>query len=314
MNLLHLKYAVEIAKTLSISQAAKNLFMAQPNLSRAIKELEEKLGITIFERTPKGIKVTPDGEEFIKYSKKILRQIDDIEHMFDGDRRNKQHFSISVPRASYICNAFTEFSKKISRDSQIELFYKETNSSRAINNILKSDYNLGIIRYAQNYDKYFAQMMTEKGIAFETITQFRYVLLMSKESPLSSIENITFNDLTNLVEIAHADPYVPSLSLAAVRKEELPDNIDKRIFVYERASQFELLKKNPDTFMWVSPSSDDFVKSFNLIQRDCPENTKIYKDVLIYRNDYKLSELDNMFMRELSTSKHKEFHDISLKI
>lgn len=308
MNLLHLKYAVEIANTLSISQAAKNLYMAQPNLSRAVKDLEEKLGITIFDRTTKGITVTPKGEEFIQYARKILLQIDDIEHLFDDDSKNKQHFSISVPRASYICNAFTEFSKKISRDNQIELFYKETNSSRAINNILRADYNLGIIRYAENFDKYFTEMMTEKGLAFETVTEFRYVLLMSKQSPLASIETIGFDDLTHLVEIAHADPYVPSLPLSAVRKEELPDNIDKRIFVFERASQFELLSKNPDTFMWVSPSSDEFVKSFNLIQRDCPENTKIYKDVLIYRKDYKLSQLDNMFMQELAASRHKEFH------
>lgn len=308
MNLLHLKYAVEIANTLSISQAAKNLYMAQPNLSRAIKDLEEKLGITIFDRTTKGITVTPKGEEFIQYARKILLQIDDIEHLFDDESKNKQHFSISVPRASYICNAFTEFSKKISRNNQIELFYKETNSSRAINNILRADYNLGIIRYAQNFDKYFTEMMTEKGLAFETVTEFRYVLLMSKQSPLTSLETIGFDDLTHLVEIAHADPYVPSLPLSAVRKEELPDNIDKRIFVFERASQFELLSKNPDTFMWVSPSSDEFVKSFNLIQRDCPENTKIYKDVLIYRKDYKLSQLDNMFMQELAASRHKEFH------
>jgi len=115
MNLLHLKYAVEIANTLSISQAAKNLFMAQPNLSRAIKELEEKIGITIFDRTTKGITVTPKGEEFIQYARKILLQIDDIEHLFDDDSKNKQHVAISVPRASYICNAFTEFSRKISR-------------------------------------------------------------------------------------------------------------------------------------------------------------------------------------------------------
>ena len=62
MNILHLKYAVEVAKTKSISKAAENLYMGQPNLSRAIKELEESLGIIIFERNTKGITVTPDGE------------------------------------------------------------------------------------------------------------------------------------------------------------------------------------------------------------------------------------------------------------
>ena len=68
MNIVHLKYAVEIARTKSISKAAENLYMAQPNLSRAVKELEEALGITIFKRTSKGITVTPEGEEFLRYN------------------------------------------------------------------------------------------------------------------------------------------------------------------------------------------------------------------------------------------------------
>ena len=66
MNLLHLKYAVEVSKTKSISKAAENLFMGQPNLSRAIRELEESLGIVIFERSTKGNSVTEAGAEFLQ--------------------------------------------------------------------------------------------------------------------------------------------------------------------------------------------------------------------------------------------------------
>ena len=72
MNVLHMKYAVEIANAGSINKASEQLFIAQPNLSRAIKELESDLGITIFERSSKGIKTTPEGEEFIGYAKTIL--------------------------------------------------------------------------------------------------------------------------------------------------------------------------------------------------------------------------------------------------
>ena len=106
MNILHLKYAVEISRTKSISQAAENLYMGQPNLSRAIKELEENLGITIFERTPKGISVTPDGEEFLQYAKRIIKQVEDVEAMYKNGREKKQKFSVCVPRASYISYAF----------------------------------------------------------------------------------------------------------------------------------------------------------------------------------------------------------------
>ena len=75
-NILHLKYALEIAKTHSISKAAENLYMGQPNLSRAIKELEDSIGAVIFERSAKGIIVTEDGEKFLQYARRILAQVD----------------------------------------------------------------------------------------------------------------------------------------------------------------------------------------------------------------------------------------------
>ena len=131
MNILHLKYAVEIEKTRSISKAAENLFMAQPNLSRAVKELEESIGITIFNRTSKGITVTDDGEEFLRYARKIISQVDEVEAIYAKNRQVKQKFSVCVPRASYIANGFAEFSKKISTSMPAEIFYRETNSSKA---------------------------------------------------------------------------------------------------------------------------------------------------------------------------------------
>lgn len=82
MNILHLKYAVEVAKAGSLSKAAEALYMNQPNLSRAIKELEASLGITIFGRSAKGVYVTPEGEEFLGYARKILSQIDEVEAIY----------------------------------------------------------------------------------------------------------------------------------------------------------------------------------------------------------------------------------------
>ena len=80
MNILHLKYALEIDKYKSINKAAEMLFMSQPNLSRALKELEDDLGISIFKRTSKGMDTTMQGEEFLSYAKKILAQIDEVEN------------------------------------------------------------------------------------------------------------------------------------------------------------------------------------------------------------------------------------------
>lgn len=304
MNLLHMKHALEVAKAGSLSKASEVLLIAAPNISRSIKELEADLGITIFDRTQSGMKLTPEGEEFLEFAKSILGQIDQVENYYKKGHPKKQTFSISVPRASYICEAFAEFSKSLSKDAA-EIFYKETNSQRTINNMLNHDYKLGIVRYAENYDMYFKTMLEEKGFTYELITEFTYKIIMSKDSPLAKFDTISSDDLVDYIEIAHADPYVPSMPISKVVKEELSDDIDRRIFVFERTSQFELLSRNLETFMWVSPIPKSLLERYDLVQKECSENRKIYKDLLIYKNGYKLSKLDRQFITELCESKRK---------
>ncbi len=300
-----MKYAVEIAETKSINKAAERLYVGQPTLSRAVKELEANLGIAIFERSAKGMLLTADGEAFVRYAKTVLKQVDEIEAMFKNGSVSRNRFSISVPRASYIAEAFAAFSKLLEKDTPVEIFYKETNSMRTLRNVLQENYKLGIVRYAENYDKYYKAMMKEKGLGHELVTKFRYVLLMSEKSELAEKDAVTYDDLKDKIEIAHADPYVPSLPFAQIKKEELPDNSVGRIFVFERASQFELLSQNPETFMWVSSIPKPLLSRYGLVERRCEENQRIYKDVLIYRKEYTLSRLDNLFIEQLARTKRR---------
>ena len=304
MNVLHMKYAVEVARLGSLNKAAESLLIAQPNLSRSVKELEAELGISIFTRSAKGMVLTPEGEEFICYASEILKQIDTVDKMYKTGAARKQRFSVSVPRASYISDAFVEFSKSMT-DQSVEIFYKETNSQRTIHNVLSGEYKIGIIRYAENYDKYFKTMLEEKNLSYEMVAEFTYVICVSRDSDLAKKESITFDDLKDYTEIAHADPYVPSLSLAKVVKEELPDDVSRRIFIFERASQFDLLSENKNTFMWVSPLPEKLLERYGLVQLKCSENKRVYKDVLIYQDGYKLSKLDKEFITELCISKRK---------
>lgn len=306
MNLLSMKYAIEVASCGSVSKAAEKLYIDQPNLSRSIKELESSLDVALFKRSAKGMKLTPDGEKFIGYAKTILEQVDAVESMFKNGEDSKKRFSISVPRASYISEAFSRFSKCLTQEGEAEVFYKETNAMRAIKNILQENYKLGIVRYAGTYDRYFKDMLSEKGLDCELITEFRYVLIMSADSPLAGLEEISFDDLKSHIEIAHADPYVPFLPFSEVKKEELPD-MKKRIYVYERGSQFDLLSANPDTFMWVSSVPEKLLRRYGLIQRVCGENQKRYRDMMIYRRDYQLTDLDKAFISQLDGVKREVF-------
>lgn len=304
MNILHVKYAVEVARLGSLNKAAETLMVAQPNISRSIKELEASLGITIFQRSAKGMVLTPDGEEFIDSARDILNRIDNMERSYRDGSHKKRKFSISVPRACYISAAMTEFSQNLG-DAPVEIYYKETNSKKTVKKLLENEYKLGIIRYSDNYDKYYNSMFEEKGLSHELIAEFSYVLLMSKEHPLATKETITYDDLSDYIEIAHADPYVPTLSMSKVFREELPDKVNQRIFVFERASQFDLLCENPKTFMWVSPASPKMLERYHLVQRVCEGNKKTYKDVLIYHKGYKLTKLDKEFIAALHKTRQK---------
>ena len=304
MNILHMKYAVEVARLGSLNKAAETLMIAQPNISRSIKELEADLGITIFQRSAKGMVLTPDGEEFMEYARDILHRIEKIEQSYRDGSHKKRKFSISAPRACYISAAIADFSKNIG-DEPVEIYYKETNSKKTIKKLIENEYKLGIIRYADNYDKYYKDMLEEKGFSYELVAEFSYVLLMSRDNPLASKEVITYDDLSEYIEIAHADPYVPTLSMSKAFREELPDKVKQRIFVFERASQFDFLSENPKTFMWVSPASQQILDRYNLVQRVCEGNKKLYRDVLIYNKGYKLTKLDKDFITSLCNARRR---------
>jgi hypothetical protein len=167
---------------------------------------------------------------------------------------------------------------------------------RAVSNILQADYNLGIIRYQTEFEQYFKVLLHEKGLSSELILDFSLVAVMSKQHPLAKKDTMEPSDLNGYIEIAHADTYVPSLPLIDSKKAELSEFVDKRIFVFERASQMDLLSRMPNTFMWVSPIPQRLLDLYGLVEKTCDANTKKYKDILIYNKGYRFSALDKKFI------------------
>ena len=173
MNIQHLRYAVEVEKTRSITEAAENLYMSQPNLSRAIRELESDLGISIFDRTPKGIVPTAQGEEFLHYARSILSQFDEMAERYQKKEQTGAILRLSVPRSSYIASAFERFAQLA--DPELTLDYKETNALRSIRNVAEDGYDLGIVRYQADYDRYFTDIFREKNLQYRELWSFRYL-------------------------------------------------------------------------------------------------------------------------------------------
>lgn len=304
MNIIHLKYAVEVAKVGSINKASENLGMAQPNISRAIKDLEADMGITIFDRSSKGMNLTPEGKEFIDFAQKILSQLNELENMYKDGTASRQKFSVSAPRSGYIAEAFAEFSKTIGNGSA-EISLKETGAHNTVKNVFSSDCKLGIIRYEESADRYFKNLLAEKDLKWQEIADFNYVLIMSGENELAAFEGITFDDLRRKIQITHTDPYAATLSATDAPKDELQENSNRCIYVLDSAAQFEILSENTETFMWVAPAPKKLLDRYGLVERKCPENATRYKDVLIYRSDHQLTELDNAFIGEIMNCANK---------
>ena len=128
---------------------------------------------------------------------------------------------------------------------------------------------------------------------------------MSKYHPLASKECLEKDDLEKYIEIAHADPYVPTLTMNEIKKDELPSNINRRIFVFERASQLNLLNQVHTTYLWGTQIPKHLLDKYELVYKYCTCQEKIYKDVLISKKNYKFTKLDLIFISELTKAKRE---------
>lgn len=300
MNTTYLNYALEIERVGSISQAAQNLYMAQPNLSKAIRELEKELGFTIFKRTAKGVRPTEAGTEFLYHARQIMEQVSAVERISQRIGTDKLKYKISIPRGSYIVDGFTSFLSELELEKGMEVTINETNALGTISNVADRGYNLGIIRYQMLDETHYLTMLKNNHLTYETIWEFEYVLVMSKNHPLANKETITPEDLSEYTKITHGDIELPHVRCINHEVEMTPRNV---IYVYERGSQFDLLTNVPTTYMWVSPIPQKLLDKLQLVQRICRAEDNLYKDVMIFREDYHITEHDRLFQKKIYESK-----------
>lgn len=297
ISLLQMKYVMEIYKAGSISKAAKNLYMNQPNLSRAVKELEKSLGTVIFIRTPKGIILSKEGKILLEYSKSIFHKLEELEEQLKDQKENNVSFNISIPRATYITYAFTKFIQEIHSTSEIKINYSETNNIEAVDNILYNGFELGIIRYTQPYEMDMEKSLVKQNLAFKEIWESEYVLLMSKNHPLAGKDVLSSADLDEYTELVHGDE--------DFNKMNPHGNRHKKIYLYERGSQFDLLRNVPTTYMWVSPIPQYILEHNDLVQKRCLNNNISFRDLLVYRADYQFSPFASRFISVLQQVKEE---------
>lgn len=303
-NIMHLRYALEIESTGSVSKAAKNLYMTQPQLSRALKELEDSVGCALFNRTAKGVIATDKGADFLAGARSVLAKLEEMEMAMKPSVVGKQDFLVSVPRAGCYSYAFDDFLNCIDFNITMNLTYRETNAVRAIKNVCDSVNDIAFIRFRTEHETYFLREIEDRGLAYELIHTAPYVLLTSKDSPIASMKNITSKSLEQYCEIIEGDYIVPYLPIAEVRSTLEFNANRKTIAVFDRDTRTRILRSCPETYVFTSPVSATHIEKNHLVERYCDIPGNSYCDLMIFRRSYRLNHYDREFAQKVKENLH----------
>jgi len=300
MNLTDLKYVIEIDRCGSISLAAKNLYVAQSNLSRAVKELEKEFNITLFQRTSKGVVTTREGQRFLIYAQEIHSQVKNMLEEYSNLSDNGISLKMSVPRAAYISEVFRIFMEEKKDKEHVRIHYEETNTMKTIRNVLDHHHDIGIIRYNSLHEGYYLSLLKLKNLQHRLILEFDYLLLTSKYNDIASRHIRSNDDLDGCTEIVFADNRLPSGEYVDLTDNDRDERYQKKvIYVYDRGTAMEYLAMIPNTFMWTSPMPQPTLDRLDLVQLRCGAFAQYMKDVMIFKENHVQKQLEREFLRVL---------------
>lgn len=194
MTLQQLRYAVSIANNKSMNKAAAELFITQPSLSSAIRDLENELGVELFIRSNRGIVITPDGEEFLRYARQMIEQYTMIEERYIQNKKPREKFSVSMQHYTFAVQAFIEMAKEFGMDDY-EFAVHETKTYEVITNVKNLKSELGILYLNDFNQKALMKIFHECGLEFVELFQCGISVYLWKDNPLAQKKVIDFEDL-----------------------------------------------------------------------------------------------------------------------
>ncbi|MCR5109250.1 MAG: LysR family transcriptional regulator [Lachnospiraceae bacterium] len=196
MNISQLKYVLEIANSSSIREAATKLFVSQPALSSSIKELEEELGILIFERTNKGIILTDEGREFVTYAKKAISQYEIMEDRYLSRDSDKERFSVSSQHYNFSIRAFTALIRKYDPPKYVFSFH-ETKTKDVLEDVKSLKSEVGIISFSGANESVIKKLIKEYGLEFTPLMRRETYIYVWKDHELAGRKEISIEELSD---------------------------------------------------------------------------------------------------------------------
>lgn len=238
VTLQQLKYAIEVADKGSINEASKSLFISQPSLSNAIKELEKEIKITIFTRTNRGMSISPEGAEFLGYARQVLQQSDLLEEKYLSGKPSKQRFSVSTHHYLFATNAFVDLIKEFGGD-EYEFTLRETKTYEVIDDVKNLRSELGIIYLSNDNETVMMKLLKESNLVFNELFKAQPHVFIYKKHPLAGHSIVTLEEIEQYPCLSFEQGIHNSFYFS---EEVLSTrSVKKRIKVSDRAAEVNLM-------------------------------------------------------------------------
>ena len=297
MTLQQLKYVITIAKYNSMNQAAKELFVSQPNMSETVRTLEEELGIKIFTRSNKGIIITPEGEEFLSYARQVVEQYSLLEHRY-VDKQTRKKFSVSMQHYTFAVKAFVDMAKKYDIQ-EYEFAVRETKTYEVIEDVSIGRSEIGII-FMNNFNKaVLNKILVENKLDFTKLFDCKIYAYMWNKNPLTKKKKLTMDDLQSYPCLVFDQGRNSSFFLS---EEVLSTyNYDRKIVANDRATMLNLMKGLNGFTLCSGIICEDLNGSYYVaVPVSVKENMTIG---YITRKESTMSEIAKKYIKELTEFK-----------
>lgn len=233
MTVQQLKYVIAAAERGSITEAAKDLYISQPSLSGAIKEVEREARLTIFTRCRAGIALTAEGMEFLGYARQVVQQMELLESRYIEDRPEKTRFCVSTQHYTFAANAFVELVRRFGQE-RYEFILNETRTHQIMEDVRNRFCDLGVLYLSQSNENVLRRCFEEYGLEFHPLFTALPHVFLARDHPLGGHEKITLEALRPYPRLS----FVQGAYESAHFSEELfsSEAADKSIKISDRAA------------------------------------------------------------------------------
>lgn len=295
MTILQLKYVIAIASSKSLREAASRLFVSQPALSSTIRELEEEIGITLFERTNKGISLTDEGKEFLIYAKEAVSQYELIEDRYLDKERDKMHFSVSMQHYVFAVHAFIEVVKEADADKYVFSVH-ETRTDAVLQNVRNRSSEVGVISFSQSNEKILKKLFREYQLEFHPLMTKDTFVYVWKDHPLAKRKELSLSDLddypcVSFDQSSESEFYLTEEALGNYTYEKL-------IKTNDRATSAEIMASLNGYAIGTGVMIDSLTLKEGFVTIKLKEEDPLTIGYIV-RSNHKLSEIGARYVEEL---------------